>query len=68
MKNLKKLTRENMRSVNGGFACYCGSVYKGEYTSVSACASACGVSTGTTTTTNPSPTTTTTPSTSVFTK
>ncbi|WP_131707532.1 bacteriocin-like protein [Chryseobacterium angstadtii] len=66
MKNLKKLTRENMRSVNGGFACYCGSVYKGEYTSVSACASACGVSTGTTTTTTT--TTTTAPSTSLFSK
>lgn len=55
MKNLKKLTRENMRFVNGGFACYCGTKYKGEYTSVAACASDCGVSTSPTTTTPTTP-------------
>jgi hypothetical protein len=27
-----------MRTVNGGFVCYCGTTYKGEYTSVTACA------------------------------
>lgn len=52
-----------MRSVQGGFACYCGTTYKGEYSSISACASACGV------TVNPSTTTPTTgPSTPVLTK
>lgn len=43
MKNLKKLTRENMKSVQGGFACYCGGTYVGEYSSISACASRCGL-------------------------
>jgi hypothetical protein len=62
MKNLKKLTRENMKSVQGGFACYCNGTYKGEYSSVSACAGACGVNTEPT-----KPTTPTTPTTPVLT-
>ncbi|MDV7696765.1 hypothetical protein N6B72_07530 [Chryseobacterium soli] len=53
MKNLKKLTRENMKSVQGGFACYCNGKYMGEYSSVTACAGACGVSTEPTTPTTP---------------
>ncbi|WP_409017691.1 bacteriocin-like protein [Chryseobacterium sp. 2987] len=53
MKNLKKLTRENMKSVQGGFACYCNGTYKGEYSSVIACVNDCGVSTGPTKPTEP---------------
>lgn len=45
MKNLQKigktLSRSEMKSINGGFSCYCGSIYKGEYSSVQACWDAC---------------------------
>ncbi len=66
MKNLKKLTRESMKTVQGGFACYCGTKYMGEYSSITACANDCGVSTGPSTPTTP--TNPTTPSTPVLTK
>ena len=40
-KTTKVLNQDQLRSVTGGFACYCNGSYKGEYSSVSACWNAC---------------------------
>jgi natural product precursor len=42
--NRSSLTKSEMKSIKGGFACYCGSTYKGEYSSPSQCCSDCGIS------------------------
>lgn len=42
--NRSSLTKNEMKAIKGGFACYCNGTYKGEYNDVSACCSACGVS------------------------
>ncbi|PBI89025.1 hypothetical protein BSF41_23940 [Flavobacterium sp. ACN2] len=48
MKNLQKfgkaLSKAEMKSINGGFSCSCNGRYLGEYSSASACCSACNVS------------------------
>jgi len=47
MKNLKKLTRENLKCINGGnvpsegFACFCGSNFRGYVFTVEACEYTC---------------------------
>jgi hypothetical protein len=45
MKNLRKLSRNELRNVNGGknkaFACYCDGVYKKDCSTVACCLSAC---------------------------
>ncbi|MFC0185425.1 bacteriocin [Pseudarcicella hirudinis] len=45
MKDLKKigkvLSKDELRKVTGGFACYCNGRYVGEMSSVSACWNAC---------------------------
>jgi natural product precursor len=35
------LTKNEMKAVRGGFSCYCGTRYVGEYSSVQACWDAC---------------------------
>ncbi|SIS64345.1 hypothetical protein SAMN05421796_101780 [Chryseobacterium piscicola] len=41
MKNLKKLSRVELKTVNGGFSCYCGVKYLGEYVTFEGCTAAC---------------------------
>ncbi|WP_373747899.1 hypothetical protein [Kaistella sp.] len=43
MKNLKKLSREELKTVTGGFSCYCGVRYLGEYLTVGGCTAACDI-------------------------
>jgi hypothetical protein len=49
MKNLKKLSREELKTISGGraadFACYCNGTYLGEYSTVSSCVNACDLKT-----------------------
>lgn len=37
------LSQREMEAVKGGFKCYCGTTYKGEYTSTSECCKDCGI-------------------------
>lgn len=37
----QKLSRNEMKSVNGGFSCYCNGKYVGNMNSVSSCWNAC---------------------------
>jgi hypothetical protein len=39
----QKLSKNEMKEVNGGFSCYCNGKYEGEESSVCACCSACGL-------------------------
>ena len=49
MENLKKISRNEMKTINGGiastFPCYCNGKYLGQYSSVSSCVGACNLET-----------------------
>ncbi|MDH6254098.1 hypothetical protein M2347_003825 [Chryseobacterium sp. H1D6B] len=41
MKNFKKLSRGELKSLNGGFTCYCGTQNAGEFTYLQICIAYC---------------------------
>lgn len=40
-KHGRVLTKEEQKKIVGGFACYCNGTYKGEYSNIDSCYSAC---------------------------
>ncbi|WP_160317958.1 hypothetical protein [Chryseobacterium sp. ERMR1:04] len=43
MKNVKKLSREELKSVSGGYSCYCGNDYAGDFVLAQTCVSVCSM-------------------------